>query len=257
MFTGAASGESGVQIEQYEAEESVVINSHTGKILKTSVALSVPVGDKQDEKYVSLYRAYSGFLFDTDTVEEVNAAELPDKVLSYIRNRFADIDAPRYQEGDSTNSYEDSVDIDYVLTTAVIYNENNIFSLCKTVDTKYMAGDSIQEKYYFNYDIAHGKVIDIYSLFGEENIEPLTSLLRRQLMEQNKVHSEQQLYDMGFFNLDNMMLSGNFTFTRTGVMWVYRPLELGCYALGNVQIELPYSELLPYTISDEIDMSKL
>lgn len=258
MFTGYSSDRCIVESQEYVVADSAIIDTHgSGKLnLYTTVQLNVPVVDAKDEKYGTLYNVYCDFILDSDTSVVYSPEELPRQVISYLQNRYIDV-VEVYHDGDSVASNtKNIIIINYKMKSDITYNDCGVISLLKQIETDIHGGDSLLESSYLNYDIAHGKIIDNISLFGEDNQDAIVSMLRQELMDKNDARTEQQLIDLGFFNLDNMSLSNNFTFTSSGIMWEYRPLELGCFALGYVDIELSYDDLAPYVVSEEIDLSK-
>ena len=73
----------------------------------------------------------------------------------------------------------------------------------------------------------------------------VTQLLRARLMAQNKATSDDQLNDIGYFNVDNLTVTRNFYFGDNGITWSYLPSQLAVDAIGEPQIALTYDQLAP------------
>ena len=80
---------------------------------------------------------------------------------------------------------------------------------------------------------------------GDSLLTDVTQLLRAQLLEQNNATSDDQLNDMGYFNVDNLSVTRNFYFDQDGVTWSYLPSQLAVDAVGEPQITLTYDQLAP------------
>jgi hypothetical protein len=61
---------------------------------------------------------------------------------------------------------------------------------------------------------------------------------------------------MGYFNVENIMVTSNFYFDDKGVTWSYLPNELAVEAVGEPRITIPYNELKDY-LCDESVITKL
>lgn len=260
LISGSSAGKYVVDQREFAAADTVTLANHNGNklILITDVNLIVPVVDMDNEKLAALYNVYCSFLLDADSLSgHYTPQALPSKVIACLQNRYAGVEAGEYSNNDTIYRSDDILKVNCDFNANLTYNNHGIVSMHKVIMTGIGDDETVTEGSYLNYDIAHEKVIDNTALFGEENLDVIVSLIREQLMRNNDARTEQQLIDLGFFNLDNISLSNNFTFTSNGIMWVYRPLEVGCYALGDVSVELPFSDLSPYVVSEEIDLSEL
>ena len=80
----------------------------------------------------------------------------------------------------------------------------------------------------------------------------VTHLLRARLLEQNKATSNDQLNDMGYFNVDNLSVTRNFYFDDNGITWSYLPSQLAVDAIGEPQIALTYEQLTPLACAGSV-----
>lgn len=262
MINRSSSDKFIVDYYHYNDSETISINNNNGSKLTIVIdaGMDIPDVDLTDERYAALYNAFCCFVFDADSMPSLyTPKEMPGEVVKYLKNRYVGSFESEYIETDSINQYADITSVEIGWSSSVLYNDHGIISFGKATKTVFENREPVSVfdgYYYFNYDIAHGKVIDNLSLFGEENLDVIVSLIRQQLLRDNGARNEQQLIDLGFFNLDNIFLTNNFTFNKNGIMWEYHPLELGCFDLGNVEVELSYSDLAPYVVSDEINLSE-
>ena len=77
-------------------------------------------------------------------------------------------------------------------------------------------------------------------------------LLRQQLLAQNNVKGNEQLNDLGYFNVENITVTRNFYFDDKGVTWSFLPNELAVEAVGEPTLTIPYNDLTDYLCDESI-----
>ena len=105
---------------------------------------------------------------------------------------------------------------------------------------------------YYSFDVTTQSFIDVSSLFRDDAIADVCQLLRQQLMAQNNVSGNEQLNDLGYFNVENITVTRNFYFDDDGVTWSYLPNELAVEAVGEPKITIPYGDLEPSQCENSI-----
>ena len=80
----------------------------------------------------------------------------------------------------------------------------------------------------------------------------LSQLLKQQLLAQNNASGNEQLNDLGYFNVENITVSRNFYFDDKGVTWSFLPNELAVEAVGEPKITIPYGDLKPSLCENSI-----
>ena len=96
------------------------------------------------------------------------------------------------------------------------------------------------------------KAVDVSQLVREDAQAKLTALLRSRLLEQNKVENNDQLNELGYYNIDNLIVTQNFFIADNGITWSYLPNKLAVSAVGEPQISLTFEELKPMTFEGSI-----
>ena len=87
------------------------------------------------------------------------------------------------------------------------------------------------------YDVYENQEIGINSIFKEEFLPNILSLIKEQLA----LHQEAESFDMSCVNVTE-----NFFVDDDGIHWIYNPYEIAPYAVGNIEVVLPYSEIENY-----------
>ena len=49
--------------------------------------------------------------------------------------------------------------------------------------------------------------------------------------------------ELGYFNIDNLSITNNFYLSDSGIVFHYNPLEVACYAIGEVDVLLSYDSI--------------
>lgn len=93
-----------------------------------------------------------------------------------------------------------------------------------------------------NYSIAGGYELALSDLFNASQQETLLGLIRNKLYEQFDVSSDEGLVAQGFFP-EYIATTENFEVTEDGITFYYNPYDIGCYALGGVEVHITREEM--------------
>ena len=137
-------------------------------------------------------------------------------------------------------------------TVRVCYNNNDVITFCKNEVVKKNDKTTSETNRYYSFDLTTMSYIDLHKLFREDALTDVTQLLRAQLLKQNNVTSDDQLNDLGYFNVDNLTVTRNFCFSDKGVTWSYLPGQLAIDAVGEPIILLSYDQLMPLACEGSI-----
>lgn len=93
-----------------------------------------------------------------------------------------------------------------------------------------------------NYSLSGGYELTLADLFGDAKRQALDSLIRIKLYEQFNVADDEGLATEGFFP-EYIGATENFAVTPEGITFYYNPYDIGCYALGDVEVSIQNEEL--------------
>lgn len=93
------------------------------------------------------------------------------------------------------------------------------------------------------YTLTDGSEITLAELFDEERIGRVDSLIRQRLRERYDAPTDEALAEKGFFP-EYIAPTDNFLLTADGLTFHYNPYDVGCYALGAVEVTLTPEEVL-------------
>lgn len=95
---------------------------------------------------------------------------------------------------------------------------------------------------YHTYSLATGSELTAADLFGPQRMEPLTALIRTKLYERYGATDDDDLAAAGFFP-EYISVTDNFRLAPHEAVFCYNPYDIGCYALGSIEVAVGYDEL--------------
>ena len=95
---------------------------------------------------------------------------------------------------------------------------------------------------YHTYSLKSGLEITTGDLFTESQAERLDEVIRKKICETYHVTTDDELSELGFFP-EYIGATENFLIDDRGITFFYNPYEIGCYALGGIEVTLTREEL--------------
>ncbi len=194
-------------------------------------------------------------LFAAYVLESGDSLSLQDAMRQVVTNSMHQYD---FMEGpvseDELADDEGMATLKYATSTRItpIYNKNGVVTFERVdVVKKNDKVTSVTHRYY-SFDVETQTFIDVNRLFRDDAIADVCQLLKQQLLKQNNATGNEQLNDLGYFNVENISVTRNFYFDDNGVTWSYLPNELAVEAVGEPKIFIPYDELSDYLCDDSI-----
>jgi len=100
----------------------------------------------------------------------------------------------------------------------------------------------LQTRQYTVFSLWSGKEVVFKYLFGENNTSALSEIITRKIRGMKGIGDMQSLKDAGFFT-DEIQPSDNFYVTRDGIGFYYNQYDIASYAMGPVDVFIPFAEL--------------
>jgi hypothetical protein len=91
-----------------------------------------------------------------------------------------------------------------------------------------------------------GRFLTQEDLFDDSSLDKISELIIKQIAKDNKVDDPIKLEEEGFFSVKEISPNSNLYATNEGITWIYNPYDIAAYAIGSVEVTIPYSELKPY-----------
>ncbi|MCH4155094.1 MAG: RsiV family protein [Muribaculaceae bacterium] len=218
--------------------------------VQASVFITYPDFFKSQQNTKRLQKLFS------DVVLEIPGDSMPVEkaVVQYAKNSVSQFGDPGEMSADEDVEFDPNTSYNFNLITniTVKYNSKGIIVFCKEELTKRNGDLSKPVHNYYTFDLKTMTQVQISNLFNEENVSNVTELIKQQLMKQLKVSDEDELNDMGYFNLDNLLANNNFYLTDAGITWNYQPDEIAVYNIGETEVTVPYGELAQYVLPNSV-----
>ena len=219
--------------------------------IEAEATIDYPVSTHEGTRVDSLQRLFAAYV-----LESGDSLSLQDAMHQVVANSMHQYDFMQEPYGDEVAA-EDGDDMNtlkYSTSTRVTltFNRNGVVTFERVdVVKKNDKVTSVTHRYYsFNVDTQ--SFIDVTHLFREDALADVCQLLKQQLLAQNNASGNEQLNDLGYFNVENISVTRNFYFDEQGVTWSYLPNELAVEAVGEPKITIPYGQLEPFLCENSI-----
>lgn len=212
--------------------------------------IDYPVAGANGAKVDSLQRLFAAYVLESG--DTLSLQEAMRQVVANSMHQYDFMEEP-LTETVAADAPELNT-LKYATSTRVtpIYNKNGVVTFERVdVVKKNDKVTSITHRYY-SFDVETQTFIDVNRLFRDDAVADVCQLLRQQLLTQNNATGNEQLNDMGYFNVENITVSRNFFFDDNGVTWSYLPNELAVEAVGEPRITIPYNQLESFLTDDSI-----
>jgi len=215
--------------------------------------IDYPVTDGKGAPIDSVQRLFAAYVLESgDTLAFQEAMR---QVVANSMHQYDFMTEPiTAAEAAEADDAGDIATIKYATSTRVtpIYNKNGVVTFERVdVVKKNDKVTSVTHRYY-SFDVEHQTFIDLNQLFRDDAVADVCQLLKQQLLKQNNATSNEQLNDLGYFNVENITVTRNFYFDDKGVTWSFLPNELAVEAVGEPKITIPYGEMRDYLCDESI-----
>ena len=191
--------------------------------------------------------------FASTVLEAPDSVSLPDAMRLSVVNTMHQYDMTAQSQNSDVQAApmadDDAAMAVYRYNTSTTINifgqRHGVVTFCRVEMVKKNDQVTSIAHHYYSYDLQNGNAVDLGKVFKEESLPDVCQLLKRQLLAQNKVASDDQLNELGFYNSDNLTVTQNFYFDETGLRWSFLPNELAVEAVGEPCITVPYEMLMP------------
>ena len=203
--------------------------------------IDYPVSAGEDMSVDSLQRLFAAYVLESG--DSLSLQEAMRQIVANSMHQYDFMQEPVNK--DEADESEDLATLKYSTSTRVtpIYNKNGVVTFERVdVVKKNDKVTSITHRYY-SFDVTTQTYIDVNNLFRDDAIADVCQLLKQQLLTQNNAKGNEQLNDLGYFNVENISVTRNFYFDDKGVTWSFLPNELAVEAVGEPKITIPYGEL--------------
>lgn len=94
----------------------------------------------------------------------------------------------------------------------------------------------------YTYSLNDGFELSLADLFDESELQRLDELIHEKIASQYNAPTDEALTEAGFFP-EYIAPTENFLLRPDGITFYYNPYDIGCYALGAVEVNVSWDEL--------------
>lgn len=160
---------------------------------------------------------------------------------------------------DSLNIDVDEIDIDRFeprIVIKAVYNDNGLITFCREEAINKNGQTASMSHHYMSFDLEQMKRVTLSDMFRDDCLDKLTAQLKEKLMDDKGASTEDELNDLGYFNLPNLSVTSNFFFTSKGVTWSYDSSVIAVASVGEPTINIDYDDLEQF-FSDESVLKRM
>lgn len=239
-----------VKTQQLSDNSSFAMSNGERCTIVADATIDYPVSAGEGVPIDSLQRLFAAYVLESG--DSLSLQEAMRQVVANSMHQYDFMKEP-VAKGEADEA-DDMATIKYATSTRVtsIYNRNGVVTFERVdVVKKNDKVTSVTHRYY-SFDVATQSFIDLNMLFREDVLPDVCQLLKQQLLAQNNASGNEQLNDLGYFNVENLTVTRNFYFDDKGVTWSYLPNELAVEAVGEPKITISYDDLKSALCDDSI-----
>ena len=224
-----------------------------------TINFAYPVKSSDEKLKDSLTSFFISACFGEGYIGDKPAAVIKDYTANYVKEYRQDLE-PMYLEDEKNKEDSESVGAWYSyykgIEGHVQWYEKNL--LIYRIDYNEYTGGAhgIYMTTYLNMDLLHIRPIRLEDLFVEDYQDALTDLLWNQLMADHGAKTREELEDMGYGSTGEIAPTENFYLEKDGITFFYNVYEITPYAMGAVQIKLPY-EMMAHVLNNNPIVAEL
>ncbi|KAA6330652.1 hypothetical protein EZS27_020663 [termite gut metagenome] len=213
-----------------------------------TIDYAYPVKSSQKELLDSINKLFVAECFDMEYTEQKSAKDVVRQYAKAYTNNYRNEVEQTYLENKKYDEDEDTtVTIDewysytQTIKSNVQYYKGNL--LVYRIDKEEYTGGAhgIYVSYFLNINLTQMRPLYLKDICKINDYkELLTDLLWNQLMADNHVATREELEEMGYGVTGDLTPSENFYLGEDGITFYYNVYEFTPYAMGPVEIRLPY-----------------
>ena len=248
----AGDGKPAVTLKTQQLNDKSTFKLSNGErcTIVADATIDYPVSTLNNLPVDSLQRLFAAYVLESG--DSLSLQDAMRQVVANSMHQYDFMDEP--MDESETEEADEFSPLTYATSTRVtpIYNKNGVVTFERVdVVKKNNKVTSVTHRYY-SFDVETQTFIDVNRLFRDDAVADVCQLLKQQLLKQNNVTGNEQLNDLGYFNVENITVTPNFYFDDNGVTWSYLPNELAVEAVGEPKITISYDDLKDFLCDESI-----
>ena len=242
--------------------DSIVVAQHISLLQKNDTTLpyadvkvsyTYPIKFRDSESLARLQQIFQGTFFGDSDYDSLTPQEAVDRYLTDYTERYQSL---------SNYYYEDKARIEgkmpswywYIMynTNKILYQDNSLLSYAVEYSDYEGGAHGSYRVTYTNIDLNELVTLSEEDLFVPNYFKPLTEKIVAQLMKSYDATVPDSLLERGFFNVEDIIPNNNFWLDGESIHYSYNQYEIAPYAMGVIEVSVPYSDLKDILLPDGI-----
>lgn len=217
------------------------------------VSFTYPVKFRDSESLARLQQIFQGTFFGDSDYDSLTPQEAVDRYIKDYTERYQSL---------SNYYYEDKARIEgkmpswywYIMynTNKILYQDDSLLSYAVEYSDYEGGAHGSYRVTYTNIDLNELVTLSEEDLFVPDYFKPLTEKIVAQLMKSYDAPVPDSLLERGFFNVEDIIPNNNFWLDGESIHYSYNQYEIAPYAMGVIEVSVPYSDLKDILLPDGI-----
>lgn len=231
----------------------LLINDTTLPYADVHVSFTYPMKFRDSESLSRLQQIFLGTFFGDSKYDSLLPKEAMDEYISEYTERYQSLSNYYYEDKARIGSDMPSWYWYYMNNNNKILFKNDLLLSYAVEYSDYEGGAHGSYRItYTNIDLNGLVTLSEEDLFLPGYFKPLTEKIVAQLMKNYNVTVPDSLLMEGFFTLDDILPNNNFWLDEENIHYSYNQYEIAPYAMGVIDVSIPYSELSGILLPDGI-----
>lgn len=228
-------------------------NDTTLPYADVNVSFTYPVKFRDSESLARLQQIFKGTFFVDSDYDSLTPQEAVDRYLNEYTGRYQSL---------SNRYYEDKARIGEKMPSwywyfmnnnnKILFQDDSLLSYAVEYSDYEGGAHGSYHVTYTNIDLNRLVTLAEEDLFVPGYFKPLTAKIVARLMKDYDTEIPDSLLQRGFFNLEDIVPNNNFWLDNENIHYSYNQYEIAPYAMGVIDVKVPYSELSDILLPDGI-----
>ncbi len=210
-----------------------------------------PVRFRDDESTARLQKIFKGTFFGGTEYDSMTPEAATEEYLKQYTDRYQSLSNMYYDEMSRLNGKPPMWYWYYMNNSNKILFQNDSLLSYAVEYSDYEGGAHGSYRItYTNIDLNELVTLTEEDIFVPGYYKPLTDIIIHNLMKDYDVEVADSLLMKGFFTVEDIVPNNNFWFNDEGIHYSYNQYEIAPYAMGVIDVTIPYPELNDILLPD-------
>ena len=190
------------------------------------------------------------FFFENKAYEAMSPADAANKFVADYIDGYINDAKTFFSNWEDSGETEDYFSYFKTLDSEILFNEAGLCAY-QIKSTEFKGGANAYVGYKNTvFNLKNGLPLKEDDIFVSNYKKVLDPLLLQKIMTKNKVKKVEDLYEIGYSNIEDLTANGNFLVDKTGITYIFNQGDYSTPSLGEITIALPYDEIEPILKED-------